>query len=276
MLPSIPSGARTLAVCVPFAFSGALAVHEAGAAGFQPHRAVYDLTLQSAETQSGISALAGKMVFEVQGSVCEGYSVEFRLITEITATNGAVRLTDVRTSSFEAGNGQDFQFLSKTFLDQKLSQESRGKATRSEEILEVELTEPSKRTVTFGKDVLFPSQHFFEIIRLAEAGENFYNVGVYDGSEGGDTFFETATVIGKPRDLTVGNEALAPRNLRHWPVVISYYDTRTTRADSMPIYTLSFMTNAPGISRDIKMDYNSFVIKGDLADLEFFNSEDCP
>jgi EipB-like len=247
----------------------------AHAAKFQPHRAVYDLSLKSAESRSGIAALSGKMVFEVQGSKCEGYAIEFRLITETTGSNGAVRLTDVRTSSFEAGDGDGFQFLTQTYLDQQLTQESRGAATRTDEELEVELKKPAEKTVTFDENVLFPSQHFLEIIRRAEAGETFFNVDIYDGSEEGDTFYETATVIGKPRDIVVQEGDAKGRTEKHWPVVISYYDPTKNQTDSTPIYTLSFLTNGPGVSRDLKMDYEAFSIAGKLSELEFLQTPDC-
>ncbi len=253
-----------------------VAIGDAQATGFMPHRAVYDLTLQSAETASGIAALSGKMVFEVQGSACEGYSVEFRLITQITATNGTVRMTDVRTSSFEKPDGDGFQFLSQTFLDQKKTQESRGEATRDGAGMQVALSKPSEKSVSFDEAIMFPSQHFQEIIRRAQAGDRFLSVGVYDGSEEGETFFETSTVIGNPRDIEDPAGQPAIESKTHWPVVISYFEPKSGQVDTTPIYTLSFLTNAPGISRDLKMDYNAFAIKGTLAELERFEVAACP
>ena len=268
-----PSTLKFLLAC-GFAVSMAN-ISPAVAAGFKPHRAVYDLTLKNAESASGISTLSGKMVFEVQGSVCEGYTVEFRLITEIGTSNGTSRLTDVRTSSFEAPDGADFQFLTQTFLDQKLTQESRGVATRDAGSLKVALKEPTEKLVTFDRKVMFPSQHFFEIIRMAQAGEKFLSVDVYDGSEDGDTFYETAAVIGKPRDIVIPEGEPEGQSIKHWPVIISYYDPRKGKIDATPIYTLRFLTNVPGVSRDLTMDYNSFVIRGELADLTFFPDQSC-
>ena len=247
----------------------------AWADAFKPHRAAYDLTLKSSESGSGIAALAGKMVYEVQGSVCEGYAIEFRLITEVTASNGLLRQTDVQTSSFEAGDGSDFQFLSRTFLNRKLTQESRGAATRVDGTLQINLKKPEKKNVSFEKQILFPSQHFFEIIRHAQAGTKFLSANLYDGSEKGDTFFETAAVIGKPREISVQPGELPSEDATHWPVTISYYDSSKGAVDSMPIYTLRFLTNAPGVSRHLNMDYNSFVIQGKLSDLTFFPVQSC-
>ena len=47
------------------------------------HRAVYDLALDKASDRSGIIGLQGRMVYEFNGSPCEGYTVNFRFVTRI-------------------------------------------------------------------------------------------------------------------------------------------------------------------------------------------------
>ena len=46
------------------------------------HRAVYDLALDKASDRSGIIGLRGRMVYEFNGSPCEGYTVNFRFVTQ--------------------------------------------------------------------------------------------------------------------------------------------------------------------------------------------------
>ena len=46
-----------------------------------PHRAVYDLALDKASDRSGITDITGRMVYEFNGSACEGYTVTFRFMT---------------------------------------------------------------------------------------------------------------------------------------------------------------------------------------------------
>ena len=44
----------------------------------------------SASDRSGITGLSGRMVYEFNGSPCEGYTVKFRFVTQIdTGENGA-------------------------------------------------------------------------------------------------------------------------------------------------------------------------------------------
>lgn len=44
----------------------------------QPHRAVYDISLNKANERSGITGISGRMVYEFDGSQCDGYTVKFR------------------------------------------------------------------------------------------------------------------------------------------------------------------------------------------------------
>ena len=82
-----------------------------------PHRAVYDLALDKASDRSGITGLAGRMVYEFNGSPCEGYTVKFRFVTQIDTSENS-RLTDQQTTTFEDGDGKSFNFVTRTFVDQ--------------------------------------------------------------------------------------------------------------------------------------------------------------
>ena len=266
---------KTKTVSALAAASAVLLAGMGPAHSIQPHRAVYDLTLKSAESRSGITSVDGKMVYEIMGSDCEGYAVVFRFLTEITGTDGTVRQTDIRSTSFEEAGGKAFQFASKTFQNQRLSRESRGVATRTDEDLEVRLQKPAEQHFSFGRDVVFPSQHTLEVIRLAKSGEQIYSAGIYDGSDEGDTFYNTMTIIGQPRLVAVDEGDAGEQSVPHWPVVISYFDPRDGQTDSEPIYTMRFLVSEPGVSRDLTMDYIGFTIRGDLSELELLTSPPC-
>jgi len=68
-----------------------------------PHRAVYDLTLDRADEKSGISGLTGRMVYEFNGSACDGYTTNFRFVTRIDMDEQPQRVTDQQTTTFESG-----------------------------------------------------------------------------------------------------------------------------------------------------------------------------
>ncbi len=43
-------------------------------APFAPHRAVYELSLADSTAGSGVSGVSGRMVYELSGSACDGYT----------------------------------------------------------------------------------------------------------------------------------------------------------------------------------------------------------
>ena len=45
------------------------------------------------------------MVYEFNGSPCEGYTVQFRFVTKVDTSENS-RVTDQQTTTFEEGNGR--------------------------------------------------------------------------------------------------------------------------------------------------------------------------
>lgn len=160
-----------------------------------PHRAVYDLALDKASDRSGITGLAGRMVYEFNGSPCEGYTVNFRFVTQID-TRDVSRLTDQQTTTFEDGDGKNFSFVTKSYIDRNLDKELRGTATKEPNGLRVEIEKPEKESLEL-KSTQFPTQHLLELLGKAANGENFFETTLFDGSEDGDRVMTTTVVVGK-------------------------------------------------------------------------------
>ena len=98
-------------------------------AALAPHRAVYDLALDNASDRSGITGISGRMVYEFNGSACEGYTVTFRFVTQID-TGEASRSPTSRRPLSRTLTARRFSFVTKSFVDQNLDKEVRGNATR--------------------------------------------------------------------------------------------------------------------------------------------------
>ena len=62
-----------------------------------PHRAVYEVTLDDARSASGITGIDGRMVFEFSGSECDGYTLNMRMVTQMTDSQVQTNLTDLRS-----------------------------------------------------------------------------------------------------------------------------------------------------------------------------------
>jgi hypothetical protein len=241
-----------------------------------PHRAVYDLELKDASERSGISGMYGRMVYEFNGSACEGYTVSFRFVTKVD-TGEEVRLTDQQTTTYEDLKNGNFRFLTRSFTDEKLDKEVRGSAHEAEQGVKVDLTSPDKRQVDLAQS-LFPTEHMLEVIDRAQKGEALFESRIFDGSDSGDKTLITTTMVGKQRNPVAGDsdagKAGAMASKPYWPVTISYFNDDMT-GDALPIYRMEFKLYENGITRDLTMDYGDFVLTGKLADLEVFKQGDC-
>ncbi len=249
----------------------------ANAGALVPHRAVYDLTLDEASDRSGITGITGRMVYEFNGSACEGYTVTFRFVTQIDTADMS-RMTDQQTTTYEDGDGESFRFVTRSFVDEALDTELRGTAR---------LTPPSKPDATVVSiekpDVQeirlaatqFPTQHLLELLKKAESGETFYETTLFDGSDKADQVMTTTVIIGreaKPSANDPEQKALAPMAEEpFWPVDVAYFDMKEEQGEELPTYRISFKLYENGVTRDLVMDYGDFSMTGRLVDLALFD-----
>ncbi|MBZ9734468.1 cell envelope integrity EipB family protein [Mesorhizobium sp. CA18] len=245
----------------------------------QAHRAVYDLTLNKASDRSGITGITGRMVYEFNGSACEGYTVKFRFVTQIATADGT-KLTDQQTTTFEDAEGKTFSFVTKSFTDQNLDKEVKGTATREQKGLKVEIDKPVKNSLELAA-TQFPTQHLVELIGKAEKGENFYQTNLFDGSEDANKVMTTTVIVGKKTDVQKSDpEAPALAKLatdKYWPVDIAYFDDTDNKGEEVPEYRISFKLHENGITRDLVMDYGEFSMTGKLVNLSLFDqTKPCP
>jgi hypothetical protein len=240
-----------------------------------PHRAVYDLTLDTATAGSNVSDIRGRLVFDFTGSPCQGYSLNTRLVTAIIDRDGKAALTDIRSRSWEQADGGRFRFQTSQFLNNELSEDTKGDARRVRDSVEVSVQKPVRSKASLTSGVMFPTQHSLAILDSAARGERHLQASLFDGSEKGQKVYETTTFIGNPlpaganRKLPeVSSSTSALDGLVSWPVVISYYSPAESR-EGLPVYETSFRMYANGVSRKIRFDYGNFAMTGELAQLEF-------
>jgi hypothetical protein len=265
--------AMRLALLALVSPSALIAAPAFAAAPLVPHRAVYDLVLDEASDKSGITGLSGRMVYEFNGSACEGYTVNFRFVTQIDTSENS-SLTDQQTTTFEDAEGKTFSFVTKSFTDQTLERELKGTARREADGLKVNIEKPEPNSVEL-ESTQFPTQHLVELIGKANTGENFYETSVFDGSEDGDQVMTTTVVVGKKEPVEKSDpEAPALAGLakeKFWPVDIAYFDEATDGGEEVPEYRISFKLHESGLTRDLMMDYGEFSMSGKLVNLSLFD-----
>ena len=254
-----------------------------GSVVLAPHRAVYDITLDQARGGSGVSEMSGRMVYELTGSVCDGYTQTMRFVTRMTNQEGAASVTDMRSTSWEDALSKAFKFSSSQYKDTKLSESTQGDANRAVATEEgkVELAKPSKKELTLRRNVLFPIQHSMALLASARKGDRLFQADLYDGSEKGEKVYTTIAYIGRVQPAG-RNKALPPvanagalDGLKSWPVSISYFEEGADKKDAVPSYELAFLYFDNGVSRRLFIDYGDFAIRGTLRDLVFLEPGRC-
>ena len=272
------NAAGSSAAVVFLVSSGAALAAAAPSIPLASHRAAYDLSL--ADSNSAIMspttpvAASGLIAYEFRGSACEGYTSSFRQLTRMERSEGAPYATGVSATSFEDGDGKSIRFRVEP-LGGPSMQAVVGSAFRgTDDDVRVELTKPAAKSVDFGREVLFPTQHIERLIDVAKNGGGVLQARVYDGSETGVKIFSTMAVIGKePSKAAIDSDIGELKEVRRWPVVVSYFDEATKQ--STPDYTLSFDLYENGVSGTLKLDYGDFALNARLKTLEILPSGAC-
>lgn len=253
----------------------------AGRAGILAHRAVYDLSLLEASERSGISGVRGRLVQEVDRIGCEGFTVNYQIVTEYRNREGKAHVSDIRATSWESADGSSFRFSTRQFLNKSLSEETMGRASRGAEGKSGTgvLSKPSEEQFDLAPEVIFPTEHTSRILDAALEGEQFERSLVYDGTNG-KKVFRAVTFVGKERkpgeaasDFK-GAEVL--QNLRSWPVTVSFFEeTDNPAGEQTPSHEIRFIMFENAVSRDLVLDYGDFSVRGELKDLAAFEREAC-
>jgi EipB-like len=263
--------------------TGAAAQTSAAAAAMAPHRAIYDMTLHKSRSGSSISAVKGRMVYELTGSACEGFTQSMRFVTEMSSGEGASTTSDLRSSSWEDAAGTKFRFNSTQLRDDKEPETTAGDAKREkfDANLDVAITAPEKKSLSLSAKTYFPVQHSIALLEAAKAGKATFRADLYDGSEQGQKVYDTNSLIGgiaKPamlKTLAPIKNAAKLDSLTAWPVSISYYELGAEKQDAVPVYELGFLYYENGVSRRLIIDYGEFAIRGELAEITFFDPDKC-
>jgi len=277
--------ALAIGLAVTAAHRPALAAPPAEKVFLAPHRAVYDLKLIKSRGNRGIEAVRGRILYDFSGNACDGYELQFRQVSELDSGEGKTALSDLRSTTWEAGNAKKFRFNSENLLNDRTTDKVDGHAERNAKTVAINLSKPKEKDFTVPVSAVFPTEHMRRIIIAAREGKSILEFPVYDGSESGEKLYNTLTVIGRaiapgvkpPDDAAAKIPDLA--KLTRWPVTISYFEQESAKqeqaGEQTPVYALSFEVYENGISRALVLDYNDFTIKGEMSSLELKKSKPC-
>jgi hypothetical protein len=255
-------------------------------ASIASHRAVYDLTLDPSKNAAGFISADGRMAFEISGSACDGWTVNFRMVNLFRPSESNERTIDTRSTSWESGDGLQMRFSQSEFVDNVLDQEKTLSAKRPSPGSPGtgEQTKPAPKAFDIRADAIFPVQHQLKLMDAASSGKSRDASVVYDGSDENEKPYRTITFIGRTKEpgkvaspfKGAGGDKLAA--LPAWPVSISYFeDEKTSGSDGeqTPLYQVSFDLYANGVADQLVLNYGDFALRGKLQQLEFLDQPAC-
>ena len=283
LLPSRGLLLTIAAVAVGSGFTGGPA-NAAASGTFLSHQALYELSLVKSRGANAINAARGRILYNFSGSACEGYTSEFRQVSELNSGEGKTTLSDLRSTSWEDGAGKSYRFKIDTRMNNAEAAPVDGIAERSGDHITVKLKQPVAKTFNLEGSIVFPTEQIHRIIEAARAGKSVLELTVYDGSDNGEKVYNTLSVIGQPipgdreiasPDPSTANDQM--KALTRWPVTVSYYDrdARAKDGEQTPVYAMSFELFENGVSRALVLDYNDFVISGALGKFDVKDSKPC-
>jgi hypothetical protein len=258
---------------------------KAAASGpFLSHQALYELSLIKSRGSNAISGARGRILYNFSGSACEGYTSEFRQVSELDSGEGKLALSDLRSTSWEDAAGKSYRFKIDARMNDNESAPVDGVAERTGDHITVKLKQPVAKTFNLDGNIVFPTEQIQHIIAAARAGKSVLELAVYDGSDNGEKVYNTLSVIGQPipgdKSISSPDPSTASDQMKsqtRWPVTVSYYDrdAKAKDGEQTPVYAMSFELFENGVSRALVLDYNDFVISGAMGKFEVKDSKPC-
>lgn len=272
---------KKLIATVPMLLAACILTPAAEAATVSPHRALYNLTLLRANEGASLQSASGKLAFEVQGSTCEGYTVNFRMATKYGAKEGDPTVIDTRTTTYEGPGALELRHQLREAINGETKQDLKINVDREAPDKAGSGTVSTKpdQPFTVPPGAALPMQHQLKLMTLGEKGGGRDSSIIYDGSDE-EKSFRAISFVGpqKPAGSVArdaANPAAAPlKGLASWPMTISYYPLEGN--DETPQYQVSFDMYANGVASNLTLDYGDFALTGTLEKLDLLAPSSCP
>lgn len=240
------------------------------AAGFVPHRALYDIQLSKTKNGSQIINISGQMFYE-WASTTDAWTSNHRFsILYEYADSPALRITS-DFSTYESFDGRRFNFSSHRRQDGTLFEELRGSGVLDETGRgRAVYSHPAALEFDLPSGTVFPMAHSLEIARRIKNKDSFYSAVIFDGSD------ENGPV---EVNSFIGAVAGIPPALKNAPAVdMSLLEAPAHRLrlaffplnapSSTPDYEMSLLFHDNGVISDMIIEYEDFTISQKLLALE--------
>src|SRR5262249_5638389 len=154
--PKLPRTVLTTIATIALGAGFAGGAAQAAGPGFLSHQALYELSLVKSRGANAVNAARGRILYNFSGSACEGYTSEFRQVSELNSGEGKQTLSDLRSTSWEDGEGKSYRFKIDTRMNDTESPPVDGLAERVGNHITVKLKQPGAKTFNLDRSLVFP------------------------------------------------------------------------------------------------------------------------
>mgnify|MGYP002011584767 FL=1 len=231
-----------------------------------PHRALYNMSLASADRGSSVNGASGSMVYSFWDN-CDSWAAETNVkLKLIYADNGEIE-TNWSFASWEAKDGKSFRFHVRHTRDGSLVETLKGTVRRAHaaDAADALFSAPKDKVITLPAGTLFPTRHLIDLISAGEEGRPIFRRTVFDGTSL-DNPYEINAIIS--RDGAVGSKqvntaqqlfreaGLKSEAVRH--VRMAFFSAGSKNPE--PEFELGVDYRRDGIARAIRQDFGDFVV----------------
>ena len=228
------------------------------------HRALYELTLDSARAGREITAAHGTMGYEVV-DVCDGWATRQRLRMTITNSEGQDINMDSDYATWESKDGLSFRFHMVQKSDSAVTSQTDGSAhlTRTGGPGEIQYRLPKEATADLPAGTLFPMMHTLAIVNAAHDGKKFLALPLFDGTDDNGYEYSSIAIIDWKAPGRTDHPILA--GLSSTRVRIAFFDHASEAAT--PTYEVAMRYWENGIADGMLMDFGDFAMSAKLTEL---------
>jgi hypothetical protein len=273
-----------IAIVLPMATTLGIGIGQSAIAAIEliPHRAVYGMTLHSAQRGSGISGARGNMIYGFSNG-CEGWSSETNVKLQLLYAEGDQVSTEWAFASWEAKDGKSYQFRTRQARNGTTIENLKGLVKRSapNAAAEAKFSEPEGEVIKLPKNTLFPTRHLIALLESGAQGRKFFSSKVFDGASLENPYEINAVQVkrspfteAKKADATeklISDSGLAAETSKHYR--LAFFAMRSKTGE--PQFELGVDYRSDGIARFIRQDFGDFVIDLVLEKIEVLDKPSC-
>jgi hypothetical protein len=249
----------------------------ASAQSILPHRAGYELRLESVRSGSGIIDAVGVLSYDWADS-CDGWSVGQRYMLEITRGEGPPFRITAAYTNWEAKDGLHYRYYvkrSRTSGPEETPEEVRGEARlkAKNQAGQAEFEQPRNETVPLPEGTVFPTAHTIILLQKAAAGEKFDRRFVFDGSELEGPSAISAFILRQRKSPPAGQPKALTAPQPVWPISLAIFPG-DSKAET-PEFEMTIYLQPNGVVPEMTMNYGDFTVRGILKVFEALKKPEC-